>query len=268
MRRWIFDLRLACALTACLAVPSVAAAQQASTQVPCSVPVLIGDLGVSGTTCTRCAISGKHIVGVPDIEFGTEPVLSTIRKGGPADGKLADQDVLVAVNGQLITTPQGALLYSWLPASTPVKVTVRRAGTLKDFDVVTAPRCKPITPQFQLGQFTTGFPTWGQSAPSTNPNRGWFGIAISCQTCGLMVRSSTWLPFSSYPEISEVTPDSPAEKAGLKAGDLLVAMDGLSLKSVEGANAFRNVKPNQKVLLLVVRDADVLKLTVTLGQPR
>ena len=68
--------------------------------------------------------------------------------------------------------------------------------------------------------------------------------------------------------MTAVASDSPAEKGGLRPGDLLVAIDGLSMKSVEGAAAFRAVKPNQTVLFLVVRDAEVLKISVTAGPPR
>jgi len=93
-----------------------------------------GDLGYSGTECHGCVISGKHVFGEPDIEFDAEPILSDIRKDGPADGKLAEQDALVAIDGQDITTRAAAVQLSWLEPGKPVRLTVRRAGVLTDVE--------------------------------------------------------------------------------------------------------------------------------------
>src|SRR5436190_18562312 len=76
---------------------------------PCAKTDQIGDLGFTGLECVRCVIIGRHVAGKADIEFGTEPVLSGIVKGGPADGKLEERDVLVAIDGQLITTSAAAV---------------------------------------------------------------------------------------------------------------------------------------------------------------
>jgi C-terminal processing protease CtpA/Prc len=98
-----------------------------------------------------------------------------------------------------------------------------------------------------------------------DPHAVTFGVNLSCGTCGLTLAAV--VAFGTYPEITNVAPDSPAAKAGLKAGDMLVAMDNLSLKSVEGTRAFRDVKPGQKVLLLVVREAEALKIWLIAGPP-
>ena len=119
---------------------------------------------------------------------------------------------------------------------------------MKDFEILPAPRCRAVA---------------SSALPALSPNRGWFGITLCCESA-----APGLLTFSSYPEITNVVADSPAEKSGLKVGDMLIAMDGLSLKSVDGMTALRNVKPGQKVLLSLVRDGDWLKLTVILGSPR
>src|SRR6185503_7646690 len=64
------------------------------TGLPCAKADQVADLGFMGTECRNCTITGKHIAGQADIEFATEPILSGIRKGGPADGKLEERDVL------------------------------------------------------------------------------------------------------------------------------------------------------------------------------
>lgn len=61
--------------------------------------------------------------------------------------------------------------------------------------------------------------------------------------------------------VSAVTPDSPADKAGLKVGDVITAIDGASLKpdADEGAigkllDVMRKVKPGDTVTLAYLRD--------------
>jgi len=110
-----------------------------------------GDLGYSGTECHGCVISGKHERGKPDIEFDAEPIISGIRKDGPADGKLEEQDVLVAIDGQPITTRPAAIQLSWLEPDKPVRLTVRRNGVPTDVEIVPVARCRKVTPDLPPG---------------------------------------------------------------------------------------------------------------------
>ena len=117
-------------------------------QIVCGAgQVISGDLGYSGTECHGCEISGKHIQGEPDILFDSEPILSDIRSGGPADGKLQEQDVLVAVDNKSITTREAAIRLSWLEPGKPVRLTVRRNGELREVEIVPTPRCRRVTQQ-------------------------------------------------------------------------------------------------------------------------
>jgi serine protease Do len=67
--------------------------------------------------------------------------------------------------------------------------------------------------------------------------------------------------------ISQVTADSPAEKAGLKRGDIIIELEN---EPVESANDFRNriamYKPESRVKLVVLRDGRRRTLTATLGK--
>jgi len=104
-----------------------------------------GDLGYAGTECLGCVISGKHERGKPDIEFDSEPIISDIRKDGPAEGKLEERDVLVAIDGQPITTRPAAIQLSWLEPDKPVHLTVRRNGVPTDVEIVPVARCRKVT---------------------------------------------------------------------------------------------------------------------------
>ena len=94
-----------------------------------------GDLGYTGTECHGCTISGKHLAGEPDMEFAAEPVLSGIRKDGPADGKLQEGDLLVAIDGQAITTREAAVQLSWLKPNEPVRLTVHGSASTRRVEI-------------------------------------------------------------------------------------------------------------------------------------
>ena len=226
-----------------------------------------GDLGFSGTECHDCSMSGKHVVGEPDIEFSGEPILSGIRKGGPADGKLEERDALVAIDGQPITTRAAAIHLSWLKPEEPVHLTVRRNGVLTDVEITPAARCRRVT--------STSLPTIiGVRAPmqrrrlSTFGSRGWLGLSLNCRDCGLLLSPQTAMPFHTFPEVVQVAPDGPAGEAGIKAGDVLIAINGQSLKTQVGASLFRDIQPHQSVTILLIRDAEPLTVTLTAGAAR
>ena len=267
---------------ALLLIPAAAGAQTVKwTQRPerCGPnQVAAADLGFTSTECVRCTISGKHVPDQPDIEFETEPVLTGIRKGGPADGKLEERDVLVAVDGQLITTRAAAIHYSWLTPGKSVHLTVRRQGVLKEVDIMPDATCQTVTVVWlgrpdvltalkMRGQVST-MPLAPKTAAMTARARGWLGVGLSCQACGAALGVQMTAGFPTYPEIAQVTPDSPAAKAGIKVGDVLLAINGVSLKTEAGATAFREVKPNQRVTIMLIRNVEVLTLTMTAGEPR
>jgi serine protease Do len=66
--------------------------------------------------------------------------------------------------------------------------------------------------------------------------------------------------------VLQVMDDSPADEAGLKAGDIILEMDG---KKIEGMQQLKNtiamVEPGTKVTLLVYRDGKELKKKVEIG---
>lgn len=65
--------------------------------------------------------------------------------------------------------------------------------------------------------------------------------------------------------IVKVTKGSPAEAAGIKAGDLITKIDGQRVTSTEEViNYFSNKKVGDSVVVTVLRDADSVDLTVTL----
>lgn len=70
-------------------------------------------------------------------------------------------------------------------------------------------------------------------------------------------------------EVTRVDPDSPAEKAGLKVGDVVLEYNG---QRVEGTQQFirmvRETPPGRRITLLISRDGATQTITATLGRRR
>ena len=66
--------------------------------------------------------------------------------------------------------------------------------------------------------------------------------------------------------VASVQPDSPAEDADLRRGDIIVALDGEEIASMaELASAVQRLDPGTDVTLTVVRDGDEVEVDLTLG---
>ena len=68
-------------------------------------------------------------------------------------------------------------------------------------------------------------------------------------------------------DVAEVVAGSPADAAGLEAGDQVTAIDGEAVAGAESLTAqVREHAPGEEVLLTVVRDGDVVEVAAVLGQ--
>lgn len=73
----------------------------------------------------------------------------------------------------------------------------------------------------------------------------------------------------THVEVSTVVAGSPASRAGLKPGDVIVAFNGRAIEADPGGGAFtdqiRRLKPGEQVKLTVLRDERKVELALTLG---
>jgi regulator of sigma E protease len=84
----------------------------------------------------------------------------------------------------------------------------------------------------------------------------------------LTIAIMTWFLYttgvaSSAPVIGEVMPDTPAQAAGLKAGDLILSVDGREVKSFSDIPNLIATNLGTPVELVLKRDIDTLTLTIT-----
>jgi serine protease DegQ len=104
-----------------------------------------------------------------------------------------------------------------------------------------------------------------QIAKSGSVTRGWVGIEAQDITPELA--ESFKLSKASGSLIAGVLRDSPADKAGLKAGDILLAInDKEVIDSATMLNLIAVLNPNQKAVLKIVRDGKIINVSVLIGK--
>lgn len=80
------------------------------------------------------------------------------------------------------------------------------------------------------------------------------------QTLGMTPRFA-----STEPTVSDVVAASPAEQAGMQAGDRIVAIDGQAMGSSGALIDYLRVRPGQQVQVDVLRDGQTVPLNLTVG---
>ena len=95
--------------------------------------------------------------------------------------------------------------------------------------------------------------------------RAWLGVMIQPITPDF--QQSLGLPNRQGAIVSEVIPDSPAEKAGLESGDVIVEFDGKPVKSSRELPEMVAAEPvGKKVTVTVLRKGKRIEKRVKLGQ--
>jgi membrane-associated protease RseP (regulator of RpoE activity) len=106
---------------------------------------------------------------------------------------------------------------------------------------------------YAAGVFTGGGSSKAAAAASqvSSDQSAWLGVQIVQSTDG--------------PTVASVIADSPAEKAGLKRGDVIKSIDGTSVSDVQAVrNALKDKKAGDTVTVSITRDGNAQDVTVTL----
>lgn len=95
--------------------------------------------------------------------------------------------------------------------------------------------------------------------------RGWLGVYI--QDVNENLAKAMDLPVKEGVLISDVVEDSPADKAGLKEGDVIIKLDNRKVtNSVQLRNDIASTRPGTKVKLTILREGKEKRITVELGK--
>lgn len=94
--------------------------------------------------------------------------------------------------------------------------------------------------------------------------RGWLGVKI--QTVNEDIAETLGVPDNMGALISAITPDSPAAKAGLEVGDVIMKFDGKDVTTMRGLPKIVAQAPIGKAVdVEVLRKGETKKLSVTVG---
>jgi hypothetical protein len=157
-----------------------------------------GDLGIQSLLCVggSCRINLQTGQGYTH-DFSTEPRI-VLKPDGPASGKLRNGDILISIDGVLITTREGGRRLANLTPGKPVTLRIRRGDQEMDVQVVPGLGCN--MPRLAvLGESGTavarsqqppedsepeGFPLPSPRDLRAAPGPVDFGMEIECGSCG------------------------------------------------------------------------------------
>jgi len=188
-------------------------------------------------------------------------LVDSIRPGGPcseAKPGLRPDDVILAVNG--VPVDNVGQLKEWTGTFTrdltepkPVLVSIQRDMQ----SLVTVPK---IGPEVDLEK-------------PLRPAKAWLGAETQVMTRD--ISTAMGLDGRKGVRVTQIIPDSPADKAGLKAGDILLRMDGQVIAASTPSdeelfdNLIRQYKVGAEAELQGQRDGQTMKWQATLGkQPK
>jgi hypothetical protein len=210
-------------------------------------------IGVGAYHCPgrTCAFTAPHGTEPAAFAFSSEPWLRSIDPTGPAVGRIEEGDVLVAVNGLLITTSPGGAALARLDPNREAELALRRAGRLVEVRV--RPRASCRAPLILIGnamvvsgdarsgalrRSAAADPsidfTAAQRLSETAFDAG-LGMTLRCPGCVVLARGDeTRWAVTSFPIVEYVARGGVADEAGLAPGDEVRRIDGRDVRHPDG----------------------------------
>ncbi|MGB3400208.1 MAG: DegQ family serine endoprotease [Candidatus Deferrimicrobiaceae bacterium] len=103
----------------------------------------------------------------------------------------------------------------------------------------------------------------GQLKEKGKVTRGWLGVYIQRLTPDMA--ESLNVPGKKGALVADVTKDGPAEKAGIRSGDVVVSFDGKGVESEHDLpQIVASTTPGKKVEVIVIRDGKEVKVPVSI----
>jgi serine protease Do len=191
-----------------------------------------------------------------------------------AKAGLQNGDVILRFNGEEVTSVRKLnRLIDEVAPDHKVKLTISRNGDEKDIIVtlgkrseMTAKAYEPLLRQGQLGKLESEL---GKLKELGKDKMIWsFGsfrrIGVSTMELNKQLADYFGVAGGKGVLITEVKENSPAAKAGLKAGDVITAVDGEAIERTgELSRAISQKKEGEEVTLTVIRDKSQQSIKVT-----
>jgi membrane-associated protease RseP (regulator of RpoE activity) len=255
-------------------------------------------IGIVGISCAECSVemrdsrvTGDSIaawsVGGSEVwHFEREPEITAVDRAAGPDA-LREGDRIVAIDGLLITTQAGSERFSRFSPGERVRLHVRRAGALRELQLEAYSYCRggkpadgalgplasprgrsiPALPNPVLDEPSLSLPRLDlpDSLPDVLPEGTLgFGIVCRCRVESPSAGMPRWR-FEQLPEVVGIEPGGPAARAGLRPGDVLLEIDGVSLLRDAGGDAYSAVRPGQVIRLGIRRNGTPRVVALTVG---
>ncbi|CAN5593895.1 hypothetical protein BH23GEM10_BH23GEM10_10310 [soil metagenome] len=256
-----------------------------------------GPVGNIGITLLECDCVIAPPTSAAEWRFSTQPRVLGLERGGPADGAVRVNDVIISVDGQTVMSPEGARALARVVPNRRVTLTVRRAGELRTVVVTPTAACPtdtrllgavaPVTNASGVVSVATPArvasaapvrlraagqqPTvvrGVQIAPVPAQFAAWVGLAFSCTDCSVIrTDGETRWVFGSQPEVYSVEQGSPAYRAGIRRGDVLTHLDGRAITTADTGRRWASLKPGDAVRVTYARDGQSRSVTLRPVEP-
>lgn len=210
--------------------------------------------------------------------------VARVDENGPAaKAGIKQGDVILDYNGMpLEGMAQLIRMVRETPPGRTVKLAVWRNGATQDIAVTVGER--PGNPGFGAGYGagsgagsletpygTVPIPEFGNMPPIEIPRFQWTWqssmLGIEGESLGQERQFAEYFGVRDGVLVKEVMRNSPAEKAGLKAGDVITKVNGADVTSTRDITAqLRSSRDNRTVTLTIFRDKHEMPLKVTLDQ--
>ena len=187
-----------------------------------------------------------------------------------AEAGLQPGDVVTAINGEDLDIDGLAALLEDMNEDATVTITIERNGEAQELDVPAEALSEFNSFGFRMGQPFGEFEFRGPRGEVTPFNfemmPGNVRLGVQFTNIDADVAAENDLSVTDGALITEVLADSPAEAAGLQAGDVVVSVSG---DVVDAERTLRDrlyaYEPEDVVTLEVLREGETLMLDVTLG---
>ncbi len=208
-------------------------------------------------------------------ERGVE--ITRVEPDSPADkAGLKQGDVVLEYNGQRVEgTEQFVRLVRETPPGRKVTLLISRNGVTQTVTAVTGKRQArewPLGPEFQrqmerLRENLRDMQIHIEATPRVFMS--WRSSVLGVEAESLSEQLAEFFGVKEGVLVRSVMKGTPAEKAGLKAGDVITKVDGEPVRTPsQVANRLRKAREKGTVALTVVRNRQEMNVTVTLEEPR
>lgn len=189
-------------------------------------------------------------------------VLEVVAGGPAAQGGLAKNDLITAINAQPIRSmDEMARILSTMPAGARLAFSVNRGGASRNVSVTLGQRPGPGDRRFEkFGRQPEELPN--DSGPVIQGARPKLGVRTLPVT--QQAQEQFNLPSRDGAIVVAVTPDSPADQAGIRLGAVIVNVDGTAVKNPDQlADLVAASGARGQMTVTVLQDGRQSRLTVS-----